>query len=302
MAVHWLLACAPAFGHVVSMSSAELTVEGRKAAYELRMPLYEIQHVTNPQTALFEHVGFEGAKRTSGECREDSGTYVCTAAYEFAEAIPNKLGARCTLFQVTVPNHVHLLHATQGTNGDQVVFDQRFTDVEVRFHPPSAAEKIAKDAAAGFVRLWRSVSGVVFLFVLALAAEGWRERLAYFGLFLAGEWLAIPLAPRIPLAMSSGFLESAMALTGAYLAVDLLLLPQARSRWPMFPVFGLTHGLYFAAFPVHYLSGACVLQAMLAGIFGLAASRLQGLARRTALSLAVIISLGWFAKLLVTGG
>ena len=45
-----LLAACPAWGHVMSMSSGDLTVTGARAHYELRMPLYEIY---NPATAQY---------------------------------------------------------------------------------------------------------------------------------------------------------------------------------------------------------------------------------------------------------
>ncbi len=47
-----VLAAVPACAHVVSMSSGDLTIDGSRAHYELRMPLYEIPHVSAPETAL----------------------------------------------------------------------------------------------------------------------------------------------------------------------------------------------------------------------------------------------------------
>jgi hypothetical protein len=285
--------------HVVSMSSAELVVQGLQATYELHMPIYEIAHVSNPQTALFEHVSFKGAERKSGQCEEQQGYFVCKATFEFAAPVPDKLDATCTLFQVTVPNHVHLLHATQGSNGDQVVFDQRFTDVEVRFRPPSPTEKLVRDSAAGMSRLWFSVSGVIFLLALALAARSWNDVSIFAALFLGAEWIAVPLAPQLPLSLSSGFLEAAMALTGAYLAVDVLLLPEARSRWGLIPLMGLVHGLYYAAFPAAYLVGASVAQAIAITIFAAITLRLGKPVRRALMIATLIASLGWFAKLML---
>ena len=156
------------------MSNGELHVNGRTATYELRIPMYEVAHVANPETALLDHVKFEGARRTSSSCQEQDETYVCHANYEFAAPVPDKIEVECTLFQVTVPNHVHLLYAVQGPNSDQEVFDQSFRQAEVRFHPPSRAELIAKAAAAGIARLFKSVSGLLFLAVLVLAARNTR--------------------------------------------------------------------------------------------------------------------------------
>src|SRR6185503_2616308 len=147
------LICGCAHAHVVSMSSGELNVNGRAATYELRIPMYEVAHVTNPETTLLDQLKFAGARRTSAMCREQDGSYVCRGDYEFDQPVPDKIEVECTLFQVTVPNHVHLLYAVQGPNADQVVFDQTFRQVEVRFHPPSRAEVIAKAAAAGIARL-----------------------------------------------------------------------------------------------------------------------------------------------------
>ena len=140
--------------HVVSMSSGELRVTGpRSAAYELRMPAYEIEHVSDPATALLDEVSIEGAHRTSSECTQEDDTYVCTAQYAFDQDIGNALDVRCTLFRVTVPNHVHMLYAVKGDEGDQQVFDQSSTEREMRFHPPSAVERLTKDAGGGALRL-----------------------------------------------------------------------------------------------------------------------------------------------------
>src|SRR5262249_39081859 len=114
------------YAHVVSMSSGELKVEGTAATFELRIPMYEVAHVTKPETTLLDQLKFSGGRRTSGACHEEDGTYICQATYEFEKPLPDKLDVECMLFKVTVPNHVHMLHATQGSNGDQVVFDQSF--------------------------------------------------------------------------------------------------------------------------------------------------------------------------------
>src|SRR5437868_6963835 len=147
------------------MSNGELRVNGLKATYELRVPMYEVAHVAHPETALLDQVKFEGARRISSSCQEQDGTFTCRGDYEFDHAVPDKIEVECTLFEVTVPNHVHLLYAVQGPNSDQVVFDQYVQQAEVRFHPPSPAEAMAKAGAAGIARLFKSVSGLLFLVV-----------------------------------------------------------------------------------------------------------------------------------------
>ena len=287
-----------AFAHVVSISSGELHVEGRMATYELRIPMYEVAHVSNPETALLDHVKFEGAQRTSSSCMEQDGAYVCHASYEFDHPVPDKIAAECTLFEVTVPNHVHLLYAVQGTNSDQEVFDQSFRNVEVRFHPPSGAELIAKDAVAGITRLFKSISGLLFLAVLVFAARSTGEAGILTMAFLAGEWLARPLSPHIPLAFSPEFLEAVLALTVAYLAAEVVFLPESRARWMVVPVLGLAHGLAFAPFPPFYLTAAQIVQLVFIAALWLCGLKMPLGWRRPAAGVLLVAGIGWFARML----
>ena len=285
--------------HVVSMSSGELHVDGRSATYELRIPMYEVAQLANPDNVLLDHVRFEGARRTSSNCQEQDGTYVCHANYEFAAPVPDKIEAECTLFQVTVPNHVHLLYAVQGPNSDQEVFDQSFRQAEVRFHPPSRSEVIAKAAAAGIARMFKSVSGLLFLAVLVLAARNTREMGILTVAFLAGEWLARPLAPRIPMSFSPEFLEAVLALTVAYLAAEIVFLPDSQARWAVIPVLGIAHGLPFSAFPPSYLTAASITQAILLSALWLIACRMPAAWRRPAAGVLLVAGIGWFARMLI---
>ena len=294
-----LAAAGLVYGHVVSMSSAELHVSGRSASYELRMPVYELTHVSNPETALLDHVKFVGAHRTWSMCQTQGDTYVCRADYEFDRAVPDKIETECTLFQVTVPNHVHLLYAVQGPNSDQLVFDKTFRQAVVRFHPPSRAELIARDAAAGIARLVRSASGLLFLVVLALAARNAREMGILTIAFLAGEWLARPLAPHVPLSFSPEFMAALLALTAAYLAAEIVFLPESQARWAVVPVLGIAHGFGFAAFPPAYLVSAALAQLLMLAVLWFAIRKMPKNWRRPAGSALLIAGIAWFVRMLV---
>ncbi len=281
------------------MSSGELHVDGRTATYELRIPMYELTHVTHPETALLDQLKFEGARRISSKCQERDGTYICRADYEFDQPVPDKIEVECTLFQVTVPNHVHLLYAVQGPNSDQQVFDQSFRQAEVRFHPPSRAELIAKSAAAGIGRLFKSVSGLLFLTVLVVAARNTREMGILTIAFLTGEWLARPLSSRIPMSFSPEFLEAVLALTVAYLAAEIVFLPDSQARWAVVPILGIAHGLPFAAFPSSYLTAASITQAILLFVFWLVVRKLPASWRRPAAGILLAGGIGWFVRMLL---
>lgn len=289
------LAAAPAlYAHVVSMSTGEIRLDGPTAVYELRIPMVEAAHAANPQTALLDHIRFAGGHRTRSSCQEQDGTYVCRAEYEFSELHPNALEVECTLFQVTVPNHVHLLTAIQGANSDQLVFDRTFTEGEARFHPPSRAEIVARESASGARRMFRNPAGLLFLVALALASRCRREAWVLPAVFLAAEWLARPIGPHIPVSFSPRFYEAMLALTAAYLTVEVLLLPHGRRRWMVVGVLGLFHGLSLAPFPALYEAGGAAVQATAIAPLTTGALNLPKRWRTPAAAALLAVALAWF--------
>jgi hypothetical protein len=295
--------CLPfvAQAHVVSMSTGEIRVDGPTAVYELRMPMYEVTPIRNPEATLLDHIRFAGGHRTKSSCQQEDSMYVCTANYEFPALLPDKLDVECAFFQVTVPNHIHLLTATQGKNEDQAVFDQRPTQAELRFHPPSPGEILLRDGTAGAWRMLTSWAGLLLLFGLAIAARSLKEAAALTGLLFMVEWVAPFVAPLIPVTFSARFLESALALAVAYLAVELLFLPGGSGRWIAVVAAGLVEGLMFAGFPRAYLTGAGVIQVAGIAVFAVGALRLprwrRGLAAlMLALALARFGAALWAAR------
>jgi hypothetical protein len=247
---------APVFAHVVSMSTGELRIDGPLADYELRIPMVEVEKMANPPLIL-DYIHFDGGHRTSGKCADEDGTFVCHASYEFATLVPERLGVDCRFFEATVPNHVHWLHAVRGANSDQEIFDQAFPNSELRFRPPSRIETFFREFGLGFVRAARNWINLLFILGLAIAAP--RARLP-FGCFLVGEAAAILIGPRIPVPLAPRFLEAAMALTVAYLAVEILMASDAKNLAWIVAVLGVFHGLAVSGFPLPYSIAAGVLQ------------------------------------------
>jgi hypothetical protein len=262
---------APAWAHVVSMSTGELRIDGPLADYELRIPMVEVAQMANP-SAILNYIRFDGGHRTSAKCADEDGTFVCHASYEFENLVPDRLGVECTFFQVTVPNHVHWLHAVRGANSDQEIFDQAFPRSELRFRPPSRIETLGRAFALGFARAAMNWMGLLFVLGLAIAAP---RSILPAACFLIGEVCAILIGPRIPSPLAPRFLEAAMALTVAYLAVEILMAAEAKQLAWIVGVLGLFHGLSIAGFPVPYSIGALGLQLVALTVLALFARRLS---------------------------
>lgn len=295
--------------HMVSMSTGELKIAGNRAHYELRIPMYEVAHVHEPEHTLLDHVRFKSGgawgKASGQACRDEQGTYVCVADYDFPAPV-EVVDVECTLAQVTVPNHVHLLRAYLGDKTDQAVFDLSFTSAEIRFRPPTAWESAVKEIAAGFMRAAGGLAPLLFFASLALAARSRRELFALIGSFLAAEILACLAMPHLALPLSPRFIEAAAALTVAYLAFEILLLPQSRIRWLVVGILGLFHGAYFAVFLAEsgyhaagFLFGVGVAELLLIGVFAFVLSKLIRPASfpraiPVAASLLLTVGLVWF--------
>ncbi|MDE0123629.1 MAG: HupE/UreJ family protein [Bryobacterales bacterium] len=298
----------PAVAHVLSMSQGSLRLDGQSVRYELRIPLAEAPSDPDRQRILLNAFrvtagGSEG-ERATGACHEEGGQelLVCEASYRFAEP-PSKVSVRCDLPTVTVPQHVHILRSGEGASARQTVFDITSRESEIRFVPPTWIETVATESGAGMRKALTSPELILFLVALALAGRTRNELLACAGTFLAAQSAVALLAALLAWMPPAGFLESAAALTVAYLAAEVLFLPEARKRWLVCGAMGCFHGLFLGVFlgtagmsPAYFLPSALGLEAVLA--VGAAGLRLRLSSRRSEQLVALlllVLGLGWFA-------
>ena len=305
------LGALPAFAHVVSMSTGDLKIEDRRAHYDLRMPLYEMSHVAGSEQALFDHIRFSSgaavARLVKKNCTADpgQGLYLCAADYEFPGAV-DTLDVECTFHAVTVSNHVHLLRVVNGERRDQALFDFSFPKATLRFRPPTPTETVVTELGAGVMRAVGGLVQVLFLASLVLAARSRRELLAISGMFLAGQIVSALVVPHTGWRPPSRFVEAAAALTLAYLAVEILLLPRAGGRWAIAGLLGAFHGLYFLLFlqstgygPGFVLLGAAMAELALIALFAVIFARIGRLAAalrpvQVSASALLVIGMVWF--------
>ncbi len=293
------------------MSHGEVTVRGDHLDFVLNMPMYEAAHTPQPDRALLDHIRFssrgETARLIQKSCHEDAarGLYICAAEYVFSRPV-DTLNVECTLYQVTVPNHVHLLHAENAGKHDQAVFDYSFTQATLRFHPPTAFEIAVQQGFEGMLRAVAGPVQLLFLAALVLAARGRRELLLLAVMFLAGEIATALAAGALHWQPPVRFVEAAMALSIAYLSVEILFLPEAGMRWLIAGVLGGFHGLslylVLAAggfHPAYVLGGAAISELVVIAALGLAMWMFE---RRWAItrlvqagaSLLLIFGMTWF--------
>jgi hypothetical protein len=305
LAVLALVATLPAAAHMMSMSTGEVRLDGARADYELRMPLYELQHLKEPEKILFENIRMRGgggeAKLVKHLCEASPAqdAYLCRAQYEFPGPV-NELEVECTFAAVTVPNHVHLLRALREGVWDQAIFDFSYTRMKLTFLPPGQAAMALGQVWSGMVRAVSGWAQLLFLLALAMAARGRRELVAMTTSFLAAECASALYLGYGNWSPAPRFVEAAAALTVAYMAVEILLLPEAGHRWAVAGVLGVFHGFYFGLFmregqmhPLPVLVGVTTVEVVLVALFAWGLSKVQRVARVGAGAL-LVVGLGWF--------
>lgn len=243
----------PLSAHTISMSHGLARVEGSTLVYELRMPEYELAHISNPEQTLLSEIHFYsgGVEGRSVErtCRNDGafGAFVCDVVYRFPGII-DKLTVECRLARVTVPNHIHLMRAVKGAYSDQAIFDSSTESAELRFRAPTRFETVIKNAAAGVHRAATTIPGLLFLVALAIAARTGLEFLAVVAAFLGGQAISCAVLPHVSFDPSPQFILIAMVLAIGYLLVEIIFLPDGRNRWVVCGILGIFHGMYYALF------------------------------------------------------
>jgi hypothetical protein len=293
---------ARAWAHMVSISTGEARLEGAKLHYELRVPLYEVAHLRQPERELLPLVEFPGARRIGGSCRPlpEQAALFCEAEFEYSQP-PETLRVRSGLHRVTIANHVHLLHAERNGVTDQAVLEFSFPEAEIRFLPFDATDAAFQQFSAGVTRAAAGAPQLLFLFALVVAARRRMELLALTGAFVAGQALASAASQWTGWLPTPRFLEAAAALAVAYLAVEILFLPEARHRWAVVGALGAIHGLAVASLVnvsdfslLWVLSGAAITETAVIAVVGLAWWLLPVRPARIAAAALLAIGLGWF--------
>lgn len=157
-----------------------------------------------------------------------------------------------TLFQETSPGHVDIASVEFTTDGESLsrtfVLDENA--------PFARWDPTGRGAFSAFVKLgWQHIlSGwdhLAFLVALVLASRRLRSLLAVVTAFTLAHSVTLALASTgtIQVARFAPFIETLIALSIAYVALDSVFQPRRQlARWPEAFGFGLIHGLGFAGF------------------------------------------------------
>lgn len=186
-----------------------------------------------------------------------SGLLEVTVAHRTANA-PGPLRVRSTFHALTDASHrvVTRVERRDASEAFVLTAEAPEQDVPVAMHASSSAPGALAMVRLGIAHILTGYDHLVFLACLLVPGGTWRSRVAIVSAFTVAHSLTLVLAAMRVLTPPARFVEPAIAVSIAYVAIgNLLIAPRAgaaggvpgpAARWQAAFVFGLIHGFGFA--------------------------------------------------------
>ncbi len=164
-----------------------------------------------------------------------------------ASADIRRLEIASTLDRITQPDHTHLLRMPQGSGLRQAVLTAERPVVEVTgLQGKSLVETVVSFVRLGVEHIFGGYDHLAFLVGLLACAATFTSLLKIVTSFTVAHSLTLGLATFDLVWLPSRLVESLIALSIAYVAVENLSRKTVMDRWRITFLFGLVHGLGFS--------------------------------------------------------
>lgn len=271
-----LLGQAPAAAHAGSMAFWKVTVEAGTARSEIVVSLLDFgwspEALASPEQGgalskarrvaiareLLEHfVVLERAapvpaRVVSARLLPSSGSFEVVATHSLTDdAAP--LAIRSTFHELTDDSHRVIARVERdGTTAALVVTTDAPQYALPDAVPTSRLRSLAPVGSRrallllGIEHILTGYDHLVFLLCLLVPGGTWRSRVAIVTAFTVAHSVTLVLAALQVVTPPARFVEAAIAMSIAYVAIENLLHDEPRTRWPTAFGFGLVHGFGFA--------------------------------------------------------
>lgn len=151
------------------------------------------------------------------------------------------------LFDDVDPMHTNFAFISQGDDIDQAIFDT--TNRTYHFEPlvkPNMLSSVFRYFVLGIKHIVTGYDHLLFLLSLIIVATRLSDIVRIVTAFTIAHSITLFLAATGQIHMNSRWIESGIALTIAYVAIENPFLKSTKLRWLITFCFGLVHGLGFA--------------------------------------------------------
>ncbi|MGH9339008.1 MAG: HupE/UreJ family protein [Acidobacteriota bacterium] len=202
---------------------------------------------------LSEHYTLSSGGKTASPALVDleisPQTYelICDIRFDFEDKIQELL-IGCTLPAITNSGHVHLSRINHAGQSDQVIFDQGFTEHRIMVDRGLSGylRQVRQFVFLGIEHIFTGWDHILFLVTVLLIGSSLKELVKVVTSFTLAHSITLILAVLGVVSLSSRFVESFIAISIVYTAMENLLRTETAKRWMITSAFGLIHGFGFA--------------------------------------------------------
>ena len=263
-----LFLIAPARAHEVSRSQARLAVHGAEVRGRVTVDLVELSGVdrNRDDVVTFDELEpeidriYAGVKSHLSLRGPDAPTRTTVGGYDVVDnhllvldmvyafnARVTELAVTSTLHELMRPDHRHFVSVRFGTEvQDSVLAAGSPTAVFAPAAPPSRYQTVRRFLTLGVDHIITGYDHLAFLVCLLVATTTFRALVTIITAFTVAHSVTLALATFNLVVLPTRLVESVIALSIAYVALENLLQFRALERFHITFLFGLVHGFGFA--------------------------------------------------------
>ncbi|WP_165452633.1 HupE/UreJ family protein [Paenibacillus thalictri] len=268
-----LLFALPVQAHPLNNGYSQITIENRNVDYELSIPepsligvfdlnkdnVLTVDELNSERAAiedyLHKHLELEVPagllEMQLGDMSKTDKSGIPAISFQLrftAKTTVDSLNIRYNLlFDDADPLHLNFMVITNGGDVDQTVFDANNRNYHYQSMVQTGPFHSAfKYLLLGVEHIVTGYDHLVFLLSLILVASRLRDIIKIVTAFTIAHSITLFLAATGHISVDSRWIESGIALTIAYVAIENMFVRSVRLRWLVTFLFGLIHGMGFA--------------------------------------------------------
>ncbi len=249
MTVLALTLASRAFGHAVSTSYSRLIPKASSLEVVFTLNLADF-HSPNLPEAVRTHYRLEAEtapiRVETLHCDEiANNVMLLDLLYTFPEPV-KKLRITSTLDLISQPDHSHIVQIGEGDDTREAVLNATNPSTELSVAPATILATVRDFVRLGIEHIFTGYDHLAFLAGLLLVTTSLKALLKIVTSFTFAHSITLALATFNIVSMPPRFIESLIALSIAYIAIENFTGKTLLHRWKITFLFGLVHGFGFS--------------------------------------------------------
>ncbi len=237
-----------AMAHDFKTSFSRIRVDGRCVHVQFPVNMRDFSGM-EPSKAIEENYRLEAPDAASSVVVRSSsladGVVLLEYDYSFSHTVTN-LKITSTLNRITQPDHSHIVQVGDGDDARQAVLNSASPSVEIDLRDRTIWSTAWDFIKLGIEHIFTGYDHLAFLAGLLLMTRTLPALLKVVTAFTAAHSITLALATFNIVSVPSRLIESLIALSIAYIAVENFTGRTLMQRWKVTFLFGLVHGFGFS--------------------------------------------------------